>query len=258
MNIAVLVKEVPDTFGTRSLHPDTGLTQRADGEPVIDEICQRAVEAALTLAEANPDSTVHVATMGPESATSSIRKALAMGADEAIHVVDEDLAGADLTLTAEVLAAALRDGGYDLVLAGNAATDGIGGMIPAMVAEHLGWAHLTELTELTVSDGAVSGSRPAAGGTLQVSAPLPAVVSVTESFPDGRFPNFKGIMAAKKKPLTVRSLHDLEIDAQDFSHPRAILTAVAQRPPKQAGAKVTDDGTGAQQIFDYLVSNKLI
>ncbi|KXI18430.1 electron transfer flavoprotein [Corynebacterium sp. CMW7794] len=255
LRIAVLLKEVPDTFGERALNLTTGLVERATSDPVLDEICERAVELALTLAADHPASEVHAFAMAPENATATIRKALAMGADAAFHVTDPALLGADLTLTAEALAAALRHAGepYDLIVAGNASTDGIGGLVPAMIAAWLDMPHLSELTALTLDGTTLTGACEDA----DVRAELPAVVSLTEAFPDGRFPNFKGIMAAKKKPLTTLDLAELGLDAEDFSVARTIMTAVAQRPPKEAGQKLTDDGSAGQAIAEYLFAHKL-
>ncbi|WP_276652737.1 electron transfer flavoprotein subunit beta/FixA family protein [Corynebacterium vitaeruminis] len=258
MRIVVLVKEVPDTFGERKVSLETGLTDREACDPVLDEICERAVQAALTLAGTAGEHSVHLMSMSPESAASSIRKGLAMGAESVVHICDPALLGADLSLTAEVLAKAIEKEGFDLVIAGNLSTDGNGGMVPAMIAEWLDRPHLTHLSALEATETTVSGTRAGDDGDSQVTAELPAVVSITEAFPDARFPNFKGIMAAKKKPFGTLTLADLGIDAQDFSIPRAIMTEVAERPPRAAGVKVTDDGTAAAQLADYLAQNKLI
>lgn len=258
MKIAVLVKEVPDTYTQRHLDEETGLVDRENAELVLDEIGERSVEAALRLAETVDDPEIQLVSMAREEATANIRKGLAMGADSAVHVTDPALRGADLTLTAETLAKALEHVGFDLVIGGDVATDGNGGALPAMLAELLGVPHLTNLTELTVNGTEVTGTRASDGATIELRADLPAVVSITESFPDPRFPNFKGIMAAKKKPLTALSLDDLGVDAEDLSHPRAIMTAVAAAPPREAGVTVTDDGTGAEQLADFLEQNRLI
>ncbi|MEJ6013723.1 electron transfer flavoprotein subunit beta/FixA family protein [Corynebacterium sp. H127] len=255
MRIVVLVKEVPDTYGERDLTLETGLTDRENCDNVLDEICERAIEAALTLKQDGDE--VHVLSMSPESALTSIRKGLAMGADEAVHISDERLRGADLTLSAEVLAKAVEKQGYDLVIAGNLSTDGNAGVLPTMIAEHLNWPHLTQLTELKL-DGKVSGTRSADEGDYQLEAELPAVVSITESFPDPRYPNFKGIMAAKKKPVTTLDLDEIGVDAADFSHPRLIMTEAGKQPPRDAGVKITDDGTAAAQLADFLAANSLI
>src|SRR5690606_20868896 len=213
MKIFVLVKEVPDTYGDRVLNLETGLADRGAGDVVLDEITERALEVALSYADKNDGTEVVALSMAPEGATASVRRALAIGAGSAVHVADEQLVGADLGLTAEVLAAAIRRGDPDLVITGNLSTDGSGGVIPAMLAEHLGFAQATALTTVEIGDDSVSGTRAADAGSQTVTASLPAVISITEALPDARFPNFKGIMAAKKKPLEVLSLEDLGVSA---------------------------------------------
>ncbi len=258
MKIFVLVKEVPDTYGDRKLDLETGLADRGAGDVVLDEITERALEVALSYADANPGTEVVALSMAPESATASIRRALAIGAGSAVHVSDEALHGADLGLTAAVLAAAIRRGAPDLVITGNLSTDGSGGVIPAMLAEHLGFAQATALSAVTIGADAVSGTRATDYGSQQVSAPLPAVISITEALPDARFPNFKGIMAAKKKPLEVLSLADLGISTDPAEAPQAILTAVAEKPPRAAGVKITDEGDAAAQLVEFLAQNRLV
>lgn len=255
MHIAVLAKVVPDTYGKRSLNLETGLVDRADGDVVLDEICERAIEAALQL---DGEHTIELVSMGSEDSVAALRKGLAMGGDEAVMVTDEQLLGADLGVTARVLAAVIDKRGYDLVLTGNESTDGASGMLPAMLAEHLDAALLTGLTTLTVDGESVSGERTTDYGSATVTAQTRAVVSITEAFPDPRYPNFKGIMAAKKKPLTTLTAADLGVDPEDFSYPLAIMTDVAAAPPRAAGTKITDDGTAAEQLVSYLVDNKLV
>lgn len=257
LRIIVLVKEVPDTYGERKLSLETGLADRGASEPVLDEIGERSLEVALSYADGHADTQVTVLSMGPESAVASIRKGLAMGATDAVHVVDEGLLGADLGLTAEVLAAAIRRGEWDLVVAGNLSTDGSGGVLPAMIAEHLGVPHLTSLQSLSIGDGEVSGERASEAGVAQVSASLPAVVSVTEALPDARFANFKGIMAAKKKPFETVSLADLGVNAEDESAGRSIVIGISERPARQAGMKIVDEGDAGEQLAEFLVSNRL-
>lgn len=258
MRIVVLVKEVPDTYGERRLSLETGLADRAASDSVVDEIGERALEVALTYADAHEGTEVTVLAVAPETATASIRKCLAMGAQGATHVVDPGLLGADMGLTAEIIAAALTRNGFDLVIAGNQSTDGMGGALPAMVAEILGLPNVTNLSEVAVRQTEVSGVRVTDEARVEVSAPLPAVISVTESLPDARFPNFKGIMAAKKKPLTVMSLADLGIDPEDLSASRAIMLGITERPPRAAGVKIADDGNTAAQLAAFLVENHLV
>lgn len=258
MKIVVLVKEVPDTYGDRRLTLETGLVERAASEAVLDEITERALEVALAYADAAGETEVVALSMAPEGATASLRRALAIGAGSAVHVVDEDLVGADLGLTAEVLAAAVRRGGADLVITGNASTDGSAGAIPAMIAEHLGFAQLTALNAVEITADRVAGTRTSDFGTQPVSAPLPAVISITESLPDARFPNFKSIMAAKKKPLEVLSTADLGVSTDPATTPRTIMTAVSEKPPRAAGVKITDEGNAGEQLAEFLVQNRLV
>lgn len=258
MKIIVLVKEVPDTYGERKLDLETGLADRAASEAVLDEISERALEVALAYGDSVDGVDVVLLSMAPEGAAATIRKGLAMGAASAVHVADPGLAGADLGLTARVLAAAIRRAGFDLVITGNMSTDGSGGVLPAMLAELLEVPNATALASVEISDGTVSGTRNVDGGTMRVSAPLPAVISITEALPDARFPNFKGIMAAKKKPFETLSASDLGIDPQDFSVAASIMTAIAEKPPRTAGVKITDEGDGGTKIAEFLIENRLV
>lgn len=191
MKIVVLVKEVPDTYGDRRLNLETGLADRAASEAVTDEIGERTLDVAVSYVEKNVGTEVVVLTAGPETAVTSLRKALAIGADTAVHVLDDELLVADVGLTAEVLAAALKRVSPDLVVAGNQSTDGSGGVIPAMLAELLGLPHATNLAAVEIATDGVTGTRVSDGGSLDVTATLPAIISVTERLPDARFPNFK-------------------------------------------------------------------
>ncbi|HWI32301.1 MAG TPA: electron transfer flavoprotein subunit beta/FixA family protein [Microbacterium sp.] len=258
MKIVVLVKEVPDTYGDRKLSLETGLADRAASETVLDEIGERALEVALTHADQNPGTEVIVVSMAPEGSAATVRKGLAMGATSAVHIADEALSGADLGLTAEVLAAAIARTGYDLVITGNLSTDGSGGVMPAMVAELLGVPHATALTSLEISPDGITGQRATDAGTMDVAAPLPAVVSITERMPDARFPNFKGIMAAKKKPFETLSLADLGIDADDHAWSRSIVLAISEKPPRAGGVKIIDEGDAGEKLAEFLVQNRLV
>jgi electron transfer flavoprotein beta subunit len=259
MKIAVLVKEVPDTWGDRGIDTVTKRVVRGK-DLVIDEINEKAVEAALLVKESNAGSTLTVVTMGPKSALDALRKGLAMGADDGIHLIDDGLAGSDAVQTSAALAAALAPRGFDLVVAGNESTDGRTAAVPAMLAERLGVAQLTFLRSLTVTGSEVSGERLTEGGHLEVSAALPALVSVTEQIADARYPNFKGLMAAKKKPVETLTVSDLGIASADIggANSWSIVETVTPRPPREGGTVITDDGTAGTQIADYLASAKLI
>lgn len=257
MRIVVLVKEVPDTYGDRKLSLATGLADRAASETVLDEIGERALEVALSYADRTPGTEVVVLSMAPESASATVRKGLAMGASSAVQVIDDGLLGADLGLTAEVLAAAVRRTGFDLVIAGNQSTDGTGGIVPAMVAEILDVPSATYLDSVEIAADAVSGTRASDAATMRVTAPLPAVISITEALPDARFPNFKGIMAAKKKPFEILSLAELEIDPHDPDASRSIVIALSEKPPREAGVKIVDEGDAGQRLAEFLIQNRL-
>jgi electron transfer flavoprotein beta subunit len=260
MNIVVLVKQVPDTYSERKLRSD-GTLDRDATDAVLDEINERAVEAALQLKEAHDGSEVTVVTMGPDRATDAIRKALSMGADKAVHLSDDALAGSDAVQTAKALAKAIGTvDGVDLVVAGNEASDGRSAAVPAMVADVLGLPALTHAREVTVEGSSVTVKRETDDGITTLTAELPAVVSVGEKINEPRYPSFKGIMAAKKKPVTTLSLADAGIDASEVGLANALtaVTSSQPKPPKSAGEKVSDEGDGGQKIAAYLVGQKLI
>ncbi|WP_434811019.1 electron transfer flavoprotein subunit beta/FixA family protein [Microbacterium sp. bgisy189] len=257
MRIVVLVKEVPDTYGDRKLNLETGLADRGASDRVIDEIGERALEVALSYADAHEGTEVVVVSMAPDAAAGSVRKGLAMGAGSAVQVVDDALAGADLGVTARVLAAAVKHTGFDLVITGNLSTDGSGGVLPAMLAEHLGVPQATALSSVEISEGSVTGTRASDAGTATVTATLPAVISITEALPDARLASFKGIRAAKTKPFETLSLADLGVDVDPAVAPQTIMTAVSEKPPRGAGVKITDEGDAGEQLAAFLIENRL-
>ncbi len=259
MKIAVLVKEVPDTWGERRIDPITKRVDRS-GARVIDEINEKAVEAALLVKEANSGSEVTAITMGPGSALDTLRKALAMGADNGIHILDDGLSGSDAMQTSAALAAALKGKGFDLIVAGNESTDGRTAAVPAMLAERLGLAQLTFLRTLAVTGTTVTGERLTEDGYLDVTAQLPALVSVTEQIAEARYPNFKGILSAKKKPVAVLGVADLGLPADEVggANSWSVVEGVTARPARSSGTIVTDDGTAAAALVHYLASAKLI
>ncbi len=257
MKIIVLAKEVPDTYGDRKLSLETGLSDRGASEAVIDEISERALELALKVSEAHDGAEVTVLSMGPDTAEAAVRKGLAMGAHKGVLVSDEQISGADLGTTAELLAAAIKRDDYDLVIAGDASTDGSAGAVPAMLSELLGSALLSGVDALDIEGETVTADRRVETGSQKVRAALPAVVSITESFPEPRFPNFKGIMAAKKKPLEKLTAADLGVDPADLTTPRSIMITASERPPREAGVKLVDDGNAAASLAAFLVENRL-
>jgi len=258
-NIVVLIKQVPDSGSERKLN-DSDFTLDREIDPVIDEINEKAVEAALQIKEANGGE-VTVLSAGPEKATEAIRKALSMGADKAIHIQDDALHGSDAVQTSYTLAKALGTvEGVELVIAGNQATDGGVGAVPAMIAEWLGLPHLTSLRSLTVDGENLSGERETDEGIVSVEGALPAIVSVNEWINEPRFPSFKGIMAAKKKEIAVVSLADIDVEAGDvgLANAATTVTAVTPKPAKEAGERVTDEGDGGVKVAEFLVAQKLI
>jgi len=263
MNIVVLVKQVPDTYSERKLDPDDGMLDRDASDAVLDEINERAVETALQLKEANDGAEVTILTMGPDRATEAIRKALSMGADKAVHLSDEALRGSCAVQTAHALAttigAAFPDG-FDLVLAGNEASDGRAAAVPAMVADLLGVPALTHAREITLEGSALTVRRETDDGITTLVAELPAVVSVGEKINEPRYPSFKGIMAAKKKPVSTLSLADAGIDPSTvgLANATSSVTSAQPKPPKSAGEKVADEGDGGSRIAADLAAPKLI
>jgi electron transfer flavoprotein beta subunit len=262
-NIVVLIKQVPDTWSERKLSDGDFTLDRDAADAVLDEINERAVEEALLIKEREGDAagTVTVLTAGPERATEAIRKALSMGADKAVHLLDEGIHGSDMVQTGWALARALGAiEGTELVIAGNEATDGTGGAVPAIIAEYLGLPQLTHLRKVNVEGGKITGERETDEGVFTVEASLPAVISVTEKINEPRFPSFKGIMAAKKKEVTTLTLAEIGVEADEVGLANAGTTVLSStpKPPKTAGEKITDEGDGGTKIAEYLVSQKII
>lgn len=258
MKVAVCVKQVPDTESDRKLSTNYTL-DRAAADGVLNELDEFAIEEALRIIEANGGD-VTIVTMGPDRAAETVRKALSMGADAGIHVVDDALAGSDSIGTARVLAKALEGKGFDLILFGSESTDARAGVIPGMVSELLGVPGLTMANEVKVDGSNVTVRRSTDGGIDTVAAAMPAVVSCVWAMNEPRYPSFKGIMAAKKKPVETLSLADLGIAADQVGWAGASSTVVeaSAKPAKAAGQKVTDDGNGGVVIADFLATNKLI
>jgi electron transfer flavoprotein beta subunit len=259
MKIVVLVKQVPDTEAERKLNSDDNTVDRAAVDPVISYIDEFAIEEGLRLKESHGGE-VTILTVGPERAAESIRKALSMGADKAVHVCDEALHGSDAIQTAKVIAKALGTVEWDVAVAGSEATDSRMSIVPALVAEALGVAQLTQARKVTIDGSTVTIERVTDTGYEAVQGSTPAVISVVEKINDPRYPSFKGIMAAKSKPVTVLSLSDLGIDpgAAGLANAWTQVVSFENAPPRAAGQTVKDEGNGGTQIADYLASKKLI
>ena len=258
MRIVVCVKYVPDATADRSFGSDATV-DRVGVDGVLSELDEYAVEAALQLREAG-DAEVTVLTMGPEQARTAYLKALQMGADAAIHVVDDAIHGSDALATSLVLSTVLARNEFDLVICGMASTDGSMSVVPAMLAERLGVPQVTFASEVTVEGTTVTARRDGDAATETIEATMPLVLSVTDQANEPRYPSFKGIMAAKKKPVESLTLADLGLGADDVGLSAAWTTveSVAARPPRSAGTIVTDDGTGADQLVEFLAAGKFI
>jgi electron transfer flavoprotein beta subunit len=259
MNIVVCVKYVPDAQGDRKFAADN-TTDRAAVDGLLSELDEYAVEEALSLKESAGDGKVTVLTVGPDDAIDAARKALQMGADEAVHVLDDAIHGTDALGTGTILAAAIGKLEYDIVLTGMASTDGTLGVVPAILAEKLGLPQVTLASELELNGTTVKIRRDNDASTEIIEATLPALISVTDQINEPRYPSFKGIMAAKKKPVQTLSLSDLGISPDDVGLSAAWTTVqeVTARPPRQAGEIVTDEGDGGQKLVDFLANAKLV
>ena len=260
MKIAVCVKQVPDSWAEKKMV--NGVLDRENVDAVLNDLDEYAVEEALRIAEAHGGNeeggahTVTVISMGPERATEAVRKALSMGANDAILVTDAALAGADALATSAVLAKVISDGGYDLVICGTESTDARMSVVPAMISARLGWAQLTFASKVTVDPaGTVAITRVTEAGVDEISAAFPCVVSVVEKINEPRYPSFKGIMAAKKKTIEQRDLETVGASAQSAW---SQVNDATPRPPRAAGVKVNDEGNGGEALVNFLAEKKLI
>src|SRR5262245_60213190 len=259
MKIVVLVKQVPDSGTERTLRSDDHTVDRASANNVINEMDEYAIEEALKLREAHGGE-VTILTMGPDRAAESIRKALSMGPDKAVHVLDDALHGSCALATSKVLAAAVKTLEADLIIAGAESTDARGQVMPHMLAERLGIAALTGARKLAVDGASLSVERQTEEGYEVVAASTPAIVSVWDTINEPRYPSFKGIMEAKKKPVQTLTLADLGIEPSDVGFAGAATAVVehAKRPARQGGTRVTDEGEGGTKLVEFLVSEKFV
>ena len=259
MKIVVPVKHVPEPTAAWRYADDLTL-DRAQVDGRLSELDEYAVEQAVTLVENGLPATITYLTMGPPKAVDGLRKALAMGGDDAVHVSDEALHGSDALATSLVLARAIERIGFDLVVCGMASTDAEMSVVPAMLAERLGVPQVTFAGALSVADGSVTIRRDGEAATQEVVAGLPAVVSVTDQTGEARYPSFKSIMAGKKKPVTTWTLADLGIEpgAVGLAGAATAVRSAAPLPPRQAGTVVVDEGDAAAQVADFLVAQKLL
>jgi electron transfer flavoprotein beta subunit len=261
MNIVVCVKYVPDATGDRRFDSDDTVDREAvDG--LLSELDEYAVEQALQIKEKLGDDTeVTALTVGPEGAVDAVRKALQMGADKGVHVVDDAIAGSDAPATSLVLAEAIKKIDHDLVVCGMASTDGVMGVLAAMLSERLGVPGVTLGSEVEIDGDTLKIRRDGDTATVMVEGTLPAVLSVTDQTGEARYPSFKGIMAAKKKPMETWSLSDLGVDGSQVGAGAAWTEVLGteERPPRSQGEIVTDeDGSGSAALAEFLASKKFI
>ncbi len=263
MRIICPVKRVPDTAAEKKVTEDLTV-DRDSVEAVLNANDEWSIEEAMRIKESRSDVEVIVLNMGPGEAQQTVRKALSYGLDGAIQITDDALAGSDALTTAKVLAKALEGEEWDLVIMGNQSSDARSMLVPAMLAEFLDVPSVTYAKRLQVGeDGAIEADRETSTGHQTVQTTLPAVVSVVEAINEPRYPSFKGIMAAKKKPLETKSLADLGLSADEVGlagSPTKVLD-ITPKPPRSAGEKIEDDGTGevgARALVDFLVANKFI
>jgi len=258
VNVVVCVKQIPDPAVPGQLDPETHFLKR-EGKLILDDSDAYGVEMALQLATAAGGGDVTLVSMAPNSETGGLRTALAMGAAKAILVSDDSLKGSDALSTAKVLAAAIKRAEPDLVITATEATDGYTGTVPEQIAAVLGLPSITFAKKIEVTDGKVKVERQTEAGFDEVEAPLPAVVSVTAGVVEPRYPSFKGIMAAKSKPVDTLSVADLGLDGQvGAAAARQEIVSVVPAEERQAGEIVEDDGEGFQKVIAFLEKQKVI
>ena len=267
LRIVVLAKHVPNIHSNRTFVDGRVARGAADGS--LNELDEHPLEEAVRLLERMSDderagSEIVALTMGPAEASDALRRAYQLGADVGVHVLDDALAGSDYLGTAAVLAAAVRrvaqDGPVDLVLAGMAALDGLGSVVPALVAAELGWPQLTNAGALEVADGAARAERDVDGVTEVLEADLPVVVSVNDHINRPRFPNFKLIMAARTKAITTWSLAELDVDTSKVgaAGARTQVLSAEPRPERPPVELHVDSGQGGIALADFLARRGLV
>ena len=259
MKIAVCAKYVPEATAARRIDAATKRLDRS-GEGALNPFDANAVEEALKTRDAVGEGEVVIVSVGPERALEAMRRALAMGADRVVLVSDEGAAGSDLVATSRVLAAALEREGADLVLFGQQATDSDGAVLWAAVADRLQQPLISQVAELTLADGKLTGKRQTEYGYDVIEAPLPAVIAVSDAINEPRYPSLKGIMGAKKKPQETLSLGDLGVGAGDAGEAGSRTTVEALNDPPARGdiVKLEDDGSAAEKIVEFLAEKKAL
>lgn len=259
MKICVCIKQVPDSWAEKKLSSTDNTLDRAAADRVVNELDEYAVEEALRLVEAHGGE-VTILSVGPTEAADSIRKAISMGATDGIHIVDDAIHGSDAVATSLVIAEALKDKNFDLILFGSESTDARMSVVPAMVAARLDLPQMTFASKVEVAGNELTIQRQTDYGYDEVKSDMPAVVSVVEKINEPRYPSFKNIMAAKKAPMETLSLAEVGIDpsAVGLSAAWSAVSSFTARPAKAAGTKVVDDGNAAAQLEEFLVAQKFI
>ena len=252
MKVVVCVKQIPDPATPYRLEEGTNWLIRPD-EQILDDTDRYGVEMGLQLAQAG-EGTVTLVSMGPSGNGQGIRQALAMGADKATLVEDDTLRGSDALTTARMLSAAIKREPFDLVIAGTESTDGYSGVVPQMLAELLGVPALTYATHVEADDGSVTIHRQTMAGYDVVTSNLPALVTVTAGVVEPRYPTFKGIMDAKKKPVETMSMSDLGAEPG----PGQIVSSIVDAPERSSGQKIEDEGEAHLAIVSLLEQRKVI
>ena len=265
MKILVCIKQVPDSWAEKKLTPEKVL-DRASADAVLNDLDEYAVEEALKIVEAHGGAeaghTITLLSMGPERAQEALRKGLSMGADNALLVKDDALAGSDALTTSRVLAEAIKRESPDLILTGTESTDARMSVVPAMLSERLDLPHLSFAGEVAIDldNKIVKTKRMTDEGVESMEASLPAIVTVIEKINEPRYPSFKGIMAAKKKPITELALAELGLSPAEVGSSGAwsAVNDFALAPARGAGVKITDDGSGGGALVEFLAEKRLI
>ncbi len=266
MKIAICVKQVPDSWAEKKMV--NGLLDRESVDAVLNDLDEYAIEEALRIVEPlnegkeSPEHTITLISMGPDRASEAIRKGLSMGADDAVLVTDAALSGSDAIATSKVLSEVIKSGGFDLVFCGTESTDARMSVVPAMLAERLGWAQLTFAGSVKVDAAAkkVEIARMTESGVENMSASFPCVISVIEKINEPRYPSFKGIMVAKKKTIESKSLADISLTANEVGSTGAwsVVENAQARPPRDKGVKIEDSGDAGTKLADYLAEKRLV
>ena len=254
MKIVVCAKHVPDPNMPMQVDPGTKRLQRDPSQSILDPADEYGVEVALQAVERLGGEVV-VVTMGPAAAEDGLRRAMAMGSERAIHLQDDALAGSDALGTAKALAAAIRAEQPDLVICAVESTDAYTGMVPGALAELLDLPQVTFARSVQIEQDTVTAQRATETGYQTIQASLPALLTVTASVGEPRYPSFKLMMQAKKKPIDGKDTAALGLDAGQVGEAGAkeqVLVVEAIREEKQ-GVKITDDGgDSVDQIVEFL------